>query len=83
MPARLMGIHEAGRGKLPACSLGGAVLTLFLEEGWRGGRMGVAAPEENDDIVDFLVPLTSPTPRNSSRSACEAAVGCCALDWAA
>ena len=58
-------------------------MALFREGGWRGGGMGVAAPEEKDDVVNFLASLASPTPRNSSRSACEAAGGCCALDWAA
>ena len=83
MPFRLMEEAMLARGgKLPVGLMEGAYLAWFLEVVWRG-RMGVAVPVEKDVGRLLLVPRVSPTPQNSTRSACEAAAGCCALAGAA
>lgn len=63
----------------PARLMGGAVLA----SGYGRGGMGVAVSLVKDGYRLLAVPLKSPTPQNSSRSACEAAPCCCALDGAA
>ena len=92
VPFRLMGgaASAAGVGKLTGPVVGaewarspepfrlmkGAALARGFWRGW----MGEAVPTEKRKL---LVPLISPTPQVSSRSACKAAPGCCALDGAA
>jgi hypothetical protein len=83
LPAGPMeGAVLAKRGKLPVGLMEEAYLAWFLGEVWRGG-MGVAVPVEKDVGRLLLVPLVSPTPQSSARSACEAAADCCALAEAA
>ena len=94
-PARLMDGAEPAEGEvLPPGPVGGALLALFpeparlrggavLASGCGRGGMGVAVSLVNDGHRLLAVPLRSPTPQNSSRSACEAAPCCCALDRAA
>ena len=94
-PARLMDGAEPAEGEvLPPGPVGGALLALFpeparlvggavLASGCGRGGMGVAVPLVKDGYRLVAVPLKSPTPQSSSRSACEAAPCCCALDRAA